>query len=233
MGRSDESEHATKTGYDRWAPSYDDRDASTWLDQPFLMTHLQPFPGCRILDVGCGTGRYIRQLTPSAYRIIALDLSRNMLARARHQTGYRTDIGLVQASGSMLPFKASSFDRIMSGLVIDHMASAQRFFSQISAVLAIQGRAVIAAVHPEMQRLTGRNIDIQRENAETIHIPGHIHEVDRLVAAACDATMAVIAREEPLITTAMLERCPHWTSKVGRPALLLLALEKRDPARHA
>ena len=228
MGHYEEDEQATKAGYDRWAPSYDDRDPSTWLDEPFLLTHLQPFSGCRILDVGCGTGRYIRQLTPSAYRIIAIDLSRNMLARTRQQTGGRTDVCLVQASGSLLPFQPGSFDRLMSGLVIDHMASVQGLISEMSAVLTIQGRAVLAAIHPEMQRLTGRDIDIRSRDTEAIHIPGHIHEVDQLLAAARDAAMTVIAMDEPLVTTAMVEQCPRWKNKIGRPALLLLALEKRD-----
>lgn len=228
MGHYEEDEQATKEGYDRWAPSYDDRDPSTWLDEPFLLTHLQPFSGCRILDVGCGTGRYIRQLTPSAYRIIAIDLSRNMLARTRQQTGGRTDVCLVQASGSLLPFQPGSFDRLMSGLVIDHMASVQGLISEMSAVLTIQGRAVLTAIHPEMQRLTGRDIDIRSRDTEAIHIPGHIHEVDQLLAAARDAAMTVVAMDEPLVTTAMVEQCPRWKNKIGRPALLLLALEKRD-----
>ena len=228
MGHYEEDEQATKEGYDRWAPSYDDRDPSTWLDEPFLLTHLQPFSGCRILDVGCGTGRYIRQLTPSAYRIIAIDLSRNMLARTRQQTGGRTDVCLVQASGSLLPFQPGSFDRLMSGLVIDHMASVQGLISEMSAVLTIQGRAVLAAIHPEMQRLTGRDIDIRSRDTEAIHIPGHIHEVDQLLAAARDAAMTVVAMDEPLVTTAMVEQCPRWKNTIGRPALLLLALEKRD-----
>jgi ubiquinone/menaquinone biosynthesis C-methylase UbiE len=230
MGHYEEDEQATKAGYDRWAPSYDDRDPSTWLDEPFLLTHLQPFPGCRILDVGCGTGRYIRQWAPSAYRIIGIDLSRNMLARTRQQTGGRTDVCLVQASGSLLPFQPGSFDRLMSGLVLDHMASVQGLISEMSAVLTIHGRAVLAAIHPEMQRLTGRDIDI-RSHTEAIHIPGHIHEVDQLLAAARDAAMTVVAMDEPRVTTAMVEQYPRWKSKIGRPALLLLALEKRDRGR--
>src|SRR6478735_7808764 len=109
---SDEDEKATSAGYDCWAASYDDTDPSTWLDEPFLLKHFHPFPGCRILDVGCGTGRYLRQLTVSRYRIIGLDLSRKMLARAKHYLDPRTDSCLVQASACTLPFKPFTFDRI-------------------------------------------------------------------------------------------------------------------------
>lgn len=221
-----EDERATEAGYDRWAASYDDNDPSTWLDEPFLLKHLQPFPGCRILDLGCGTGRYLRRLTPSAYRITGIDLSRNMLSRARRQAGARPDVCFVQASAGFLPFQPCSFDRIMSGLVIDHMASAAQLFREMSAVLTLQGKAVVAAVHPEMQRITGQDIDIRGGQEAPIHIPGHIHEVDRLLAAADDAGMTVVAMDEPRVTPAMLAHRPAWTSKIGRPALLLLALAK-------
>ena len=226
MARSEEEERATKAGYDCWAASYDDKDPSTWLDEPFLLKHLHPFPGCRILDVGCGTGRYLRQLTPFRYRIIGLDLSRKMLARAKQYLGPRTDICLVQASAGTLPFKPFTFDRIMSGLVIDHMASAEQWFREISSMLTMGGQAVVAAVHPDMQRLTGWDIEIQSGKDEAIHIPGHIHEVEHLLTAARDAGLTVVAMEEPRVTAAMLEHRPTWSSKIGRSALLLLALTK-------
>jgi malonyl-CoA O-methyltransferase len=224
-----EHESITAAGYDRWAVSYDDHDPSTWLDEPFLLKHLRPFPGCRILDLGCGTGRYLRHLVPSTFRITGIDLSRNMLARARQQIGGRTDICLVQASGSVLPFQAHTFDRIMSGLVIDHLTSATQVFREMSAVLTTRGVAVLAAVHPEMQRLTGRDIHIRHGDATAIHIPGYIHEVDQLLAAARHAGLTLVAMEEPVVTASMLEHRPNWTSKIGRPVLLLLALEQRPP----
>ena len=223
-----EHERATAAGYDRWAASYDDHDPSTELDEPFLLEHLQPYPGCRILDVGCGTGRYLRRLAPLHYRIVGVDLSRKMLARAREQIGARTDICLVQASAGCLPFEPASFDRIMSGLVVDHLASAKLWFENLSTLLTRKGRAIVAAVHPAMQRITGCDIDIQRGDEEAIHIPGHIHEVDHLVATANEAGMTVCAMEEPAVTPAMLKLRPAWSNKIGNSALLLLALAKNQ-----
>jgi ubiquinone/menaquinone biosynthesis C-methylase UbiE len=221
---SPEDERATAAGYDRWAACYDDHDPSTWLDEPFLVQHLKPFPGCRILDVGCGTGRYLRLIPPSAYRITGVDLSRNMLARAYRQIKDRTDISLVQSSAGCLPFKPRSFDRIMCGLVIDHMASAVQWFRELFTLLTMQGRAVVAGVHPDMQRLTGWDIDIQPGKEPAISIPGHIHEVEHLLAAAREEGFSVEAMEEPRVTAAMVEHRPAWRKKLGCPALLLLAL---------
>lgn len=225
---SPEDQRATAAGYDRWAASYDDNDPSTWLDEPFLLKHLQPFSGCRILDVGCGTGRYLRHLSTSTYRMTGMDLSRNMLVRARRQIGERTDICLVQSSAGCLPFKARTFDRIMSGLVIDHMTSVDHWFREISSLLTMNGRVVVSAVHPEMQRITGWDIDIQGCEEEAIHIPGHVHEVEHVLAAARGAGLAVAAMEEPQVTAEMLAHRPTWSRKLGRSALLLLALTKSE-----
>lgn len=226
MTKHSEQERATAAGYDRWAASYDDSDPSTWLDEPFLLSHLQPFPGCRILDVGCGTGRYLRTLSESAYRVTGIDLSKNMLARARQRIGRRSDIRLVQASASCLPFKPETFDRIMSGLVLDHVPCVEDVFSAIFRLLTINGRAVLAAVHPDMQRLTGSDIDVRCGHSEALHIPGCVHEVQTLLTAARDAGLALAAMEEPCVTPAMLEHRPGWQKKIGCPALLLVALVK-------
>ena len=222
-----EDERVTKAGYDRWAASYDDKDPSTLLDEPFLSEHLQPFPGCRILDIGCGTGRYLRCVASADCRIIGVDLSRNMLAKARQSLGASTDVCFVQASARALPFTSSSFDRVMSGLVVDHLASAEQLFDEIARLLTPNGHAVVAAVHPDMQRLTGRHLTIQDGTPEAIHIPGHVHEVQDLLAAVGDAGLTVTAMEEPPVTSAMIEHRPAWKHKIGRPALLLLALAKR------
>jgi ubiquinone/menaquinone biosynthesis C-methylase UbiE len=228
-------ESATATGYDHWASSYDDEDPSTWLDEPFLLEQLKPFPGCRLLDLGCGTGRYLRQLTPrlSLYRVTAVDLSRGMLARAGQDIDKSIPIQFLQASATCLPFQPCSFDRIMSGLVIDHVASPDQLFREIAAVLGKAGRAVVAGVHPDMQRLTGADIDVAG-NEGAVRIPGHIHEVADLVAAAKGAHLTADAIEEPCVTPAMVARRPAWECKLGCPALVLLALVKVDqlPVEH-
>ena len=218
-------EKGTETGYDSWAASYDDGDPSTWLDEPFLLDQLKPFPGCRLLDLGCGTGRYLRRLTPGLYRITAVDLSYGMLCRARRDTERQEKISWVQASVTCLPFQAGLFDRVMSGLVLDHIERPEHLFAQIAALLKPRGRAVVAAVHPDMQRLTGADIELAGSN-RSIRISGHLHEVRDLVAAAQEAKLKVERIEEPVVTEAMVVQRSDWRHKLGCPALLLLALSK-------
>ena len=222
---ADAREKGIEAGYDCWAATYDDGDPSTWLDEPFLLNQLKPFPGCRILDVGCGTGRYLRRLDSGLYRLTAVDLSRGMLSRARRHTERREEILWVQASVTCLPFQSGLFDRVMSGLVLDHIERPAHLFEQIAAVLKPKGRAVVAAVHPDMQRLTGADIELVCTEAP-IRIAGHLHEVRDVIVAAQDAKLTVECIEEPVVTEAMVAQRSDWRQKLGCPALLLLALGK-------
>jgi ubiquinone/menaquinone biosynthesis C-methylase UbiE len=119
MKEKDEPEQAgilsPQSAYDEWAEHYDEEDPSTLLDQPFLLSAIQPFEGCRILDLGCGTGRYLRLVGSGSYAI-GIDVSRKMLARARRQTPATFAAKWVQGSVEGLPFRAGSFDRLVSGL---------------------------------------------------------------------------------------------------------------------
>lgn len=224
----DPDEQATTIGYDLWAPSYDDGDPSTCLDEPFLLEQLRPFPACRILDLGCGTGRYLRRLASGLYRVTAMDVSRGMLARAQRGSGRRRDTRWLQASVTALPFRPGSFDRIMSGLVIDHVQTPAELFGGIASVLAPDGRAVVVGVHPDMQRLTGADIDVETDRGAA-HIHGHIHEVGELVTAAEGAGLKIDAIKEPLVTAAMIDRRPAWKRRLDCPALVLLALVQGRP----
>jgi cyclopropane fatty-acyl-phospholipid synthase-like methyltransferase len=62
----------------------------------------------RVLEVGCGTGHYLRVLADHGHAPIGLDLSRQMLARARAQAPGPLAHGRAEA----LPFASGTFDRV-------------------------------------------------------------------------------------------------------------------------
>ncbi len=74
--------------------------------------------GCRILEVGCGTGYWLRQLVQwgaSPPHVVGIDLVRDRLARARRATVAAT--GLVLASAARLPFADGRFDLVLQATV--------------------------------------------------------------------------------------------------------------------
>jgi ubiquinone/menaquinone biosynthesis C-methylase UbiE len=208
--------------YDEWAEHYDDEDPSTMLDQPFLMSVIQPFEGCRILDLGCGTGRYLRLVGQGSYAV-GVDLSRGMLTRARRQTSAAIAARWVQASVECLPFRAQSFDRVVSGLVLDHVRELRLFFDGIARTLKPGGRAVVTAVHPDMQRLTGPTVRFTAAGRE-YHTQGTIHEIREILAAVTQSDLSVEQLQEPPVDQQLVARRETWKNRLGCPALLLLVL---------
>lgn len=221
---------STRSAYDEWAEHYDDEDPTVLLDQPFLLSMLQPFAGCRILDLGCGTGRYLRLASHDA-AVIGLDLSRGMLERARRQTSPTIGAGWVQASVERIPFAPQTFDRIVSGLVLDHVHDLSAFFLGIAAALRLGGRAIVTAVHPDMQRKTGPTVRFTAAGRE-YRTEGTIHEKADILTAVQQAGLSIEELQEPTVTEQLIARRETWRDRLGCPALLLLALTRAADRHH-
>lgn len=221
---------STRSAYDQWAEHYDDEDPTVLLDQPFLLSMLKPFAGCLILDLGCGTGRYLRLASRDA-AVIGLDLSRGMLERARRQTPADAGARWVQASVELMPFGPQTFDRIVSGLVLDHVHDLSACFLGIASALRPGGRAIVTGVHPDMQRKTGSTVRFTAAGRE-YRTEGTIHEKAGILAAVQQAGLSIEALEEPRVTAPLIARREAWKDRLGCPALLLLALTRAADHRH-
>lgn len=91
--------------------------------------------GGAVLDVGCGTGRNL-PLYARGTRVIGVDVSADALARARRR---RPDVPLVQADAEALPFRAASFDTVVSALVFCSVPDAGRGLLETRRVLRSEG----------------------------------------------------------------------------------------------
>lgn len=71
--------------FDEHAPHYMQNPftANTRAEVEFLLDLIQPIPGARFLDVGCGTGRHAVLLAKAGFKITGIDLSEGMLIEAR------------------------------------------------------------------------------------------------------------------------------------------------------
>src|SRR6266487_4836381 len=73
----------TREGYDRWAPFYDEPGNELLdIEQPIVHEILDSLPVGVALDGACGTGRYTVYLASLGHKVIGVDTSPEMLARA-------------------------------------------------------------------------------------------------------------------------------------------------------
>ena len=79
----------------------------------FIEKEINQNKNCKILDVGCGTGRHAIELTRRGYSVTGVDLSENMLEKARENAidaGFEIDFR--QADARNLTFK-EEFDLVI------------------------------------------------------------------------------------------------------------------------
>jgi ubiquinone/menaquinone biosynthesis C-methylase UbiE len=96
-----------------------------------------------VLDIGCGTGRFLAQLAEIA-KAWGVDASPEMLEVARTRAG---GAGLKLGSAEELPFKDGWFERATMWLVA-HLVDRPRAFAEAHRVLAQDGRFAMATFDP-------------------------------------------------------------------------------------
>jgi len=120
---------ARAADYDRLRPGFGRFDD--------LLVQEADLRGRRVLDVGCGTGRFAAWLVDEHHaRVWGVDREPKMIEVAQAR-GSRVRFKLAEAE--RLPFKDEWFERVTTQLVIHHL-DRPRAFAQIHRVLASGGR---------------------------------------------------------------------------------------------
>ncbi len=97
---------------------------------------LEPLEGRRLLDLGCGKGRFAAHLRAAGAEVIGLDRSAAMLAGAE-------GLPRVLASALRLPFAASAFDGVFAVEVFEHLTSIDDVLIELRRVLRPGGTLAI------------------------------------------------------------------------------------------
>ena len=114
-----------REGYDQWASSYDDEgNPLLALEEPEADKALGDVAGLDVLDAGTGTGRHAIRLAARGARVTAIDFSDGMLAKARAKAGADRVRFETHDVTRRLPYADASFDRLLSALVLEHVARA-------------------------------------------------------------------------------------------------------------
>ena len=139
----------------RWSQDYGDAwvknvlprlDFTPALIEPELARLLGAIRGRRVLDAGCGEGRYSRYLKEHGARVVGIDGSEKLLTYARERD---PDIDFQMADLlDRLDFANESMDAIVSLGVLMSLPQLDTFLSESCRILKKQGVLVISVHHP-------------------------------------------------------------------------------------
>ncbi|MCB0700711.1 MAG: methyltransferase domain-containing protein [Chitinophagales bacterium] len=138
-----------------------------------LYNLLQPKNNGKYLDIGCGTGNYLKALSDKGLDIIGVDPSDTMLKEAKEKNPNTT---LIQGKAENLPFDDANFDGGMGIFTLHHWNDIQQGINEIYRVLKPGGQFVFFSftakqmygywLHhyfPEMIRISGEAIPSEEE----------------------------------------------------------------------
>jgi trans-aconitate methyltransferase len=125
---------------DKWDSSlYDDRHSFVWKKAGDVVELLDPKPGERILDLGCGTGHLTAQIAASGAVVTGLDSSVSMIAQARRNY---PKLKFVLADARSFHFN-EPFDAVFSNAALHWIPEAGSAIASVAHALMPGGRFVL------------------------------------------------------------------------------------------
>jgi SAM-dependent methyltransferase len=142
-----------RVDYDQIAEKYNQRYEEDRLEaiENALIKLAHKTSAEMILEVGCGTGRWLAGLESrlDSVQLCGLDFSFGMLEQAQKRTAPHQ---LVQGKASQLAFTANTFDLIFCVNALHHFHDPQKFIWETRQTLRPQGKLAIIGQVPQDRR---------------------------------------------------------------------------------
>jgi SAM-dependent methyltransferase len=123
-----------------WADAPQDPESWAWARRRALLL-AEARPGERVLDLGCGAGRFVAALRDAGADAVGVEIAEAALGRARANVP-GADLRLVEPDGS-LPLEHASVDLVWCSEVLEHVADTEQMLLEMRRVLRPGGRALI------------------------------------------------------------------------------------------
>jgi ubiquinone/menaquinone biosynthesis C-methylase UbiE len=222
----------TREGYDLWAHSYDEEDNPLIaLETTLVRRLLGDVRGLTVADIGCGTGRHAIAMAEAGAKVIAVDFSMGMLAKARAKPGAAAVRFVHHDLTWGLPLASRTFDRVTCCLVLEHIVDLESVLGEMARICQPDGFVLISDLHPAMRL---RGIQAQFADPATgqkIRPASVAHQLSDYVMAATRAGLRIDHMSEHVVDQGLLERSPrarkYWEDHrdyLGWPFLLLIRL---------
>ena len=169
--------------YNQWSEQYDSNENKTRdLEAIALREMLGKIQFENCLEIGCGTGKNTEWLKTKGKKILAVDLSEEMLAVARNK-GCNQIVQFIKTDiNADWDFTHEQFDLIVCSLVLEHIENINRIMRLISERLKPGGTLYIGELHP-FKQYTGSKAKFKNEKVE-LDINCYTHHISEFTNSA-------------------------------------------------
>lgn len=178
--------------YARWAVDYPPHAHNPLMqaEQQAMVDLLPDVKGQMVLDLACGTGRYMRLLRERGARyVIGLDNSGEMLQALSGQA--------VLGTLTALPFATTSADGVICALAVGHLPQLPPLLIEIARVMKPGGWALLSDFHPFLF-LTGRQRTFT-VNGQTFAVEHYAHLYSDIHSSSQRAGFTIENIREPVL----------------------------------
>ncbi len=172
---------SVEEGYELWAPTYDrDPNPALALEERKLEPLIPSLKGKDVLDVACGTGRWLEKLLSLGARSGAgVELSSAMLAVAGTKPALRNR--LARANCLSLPFRSHLADFLICSFALSHVRDVAALARELARVAKPGADVYVTDLHPEAY---ARGWQTRfRNNSETVEISTFAWQLQEILAA--------------------------------------------------
>ena len=218
--------------FDLWAQVYDSQlNPLLMLEEREVASLFPPLEGRDVLDVGCGTGRWLsmfEKFEPAS--LSGIDSSSVMLQSARQKISDTTL--LYQNLSSKFPIEDSSKDFILSSFVLSYLDDLQMFGLECARIVRPGGCLLVSDMHPKtaVERDWKRSFNV---DGVEIEIPTRSRVLQEIISAFQDHGFDIQTLIEPafdLPERTIFEsagKLADYEDLVGVPAIYILKLQRR------
>jgi len=158
--------------FNKWAGSYDTGIVSIFFKMCYrrIRPLLNLQDGMRLLDVGCGTGSLLKELSQSGkeLNLYGIDLSPEMINAARVKLKDEKHVVLQEGSAADLPFESNYFDYVVCMNSLHHHANPKQSLTEMARVLKPGGVMILmdGFVDSAVRKLFSRTANILRNEGK-------------------------------------------------------------------
>jgi SAM-dependent methyltransferase len=213
---------------------------------PAIRAMLPALSGKRVADLGCGFGWVSRWLrAQGAVSVLGLDLSQNMISRAKAETSDRA-IEYRIADLETLELPEAAFDLVYSALAFHYVADFRRLARMIHQALAHGGGLVFTIEHPIFMAAAHPHWIADEDGRKTWPVNGYSVEGERrtdwfakgvrkhhrtlgtTLNTLIDAGFELRRVEEFAPTRDQIEQLPQLAEELERPMMLLVSARRTE-----
>ena len=134
-------------GHRLWAEDYDTgHNPLLALERRVLQPHLNKLQGKFVVDVGCGTGRWLALASAAGASVAGLDLTPEMLTQAAAKPGLPGR--LVRANAQSLPLAGAVADIALCSFCVSYVRDIPTVFAELARITRPKGRVIVSDIHP-------------------------------------------------------------------------------------